>query len=119
MIARADERIAAGDPAGAARLLDGYLAGADADATAGLAAFLLGRIAQDSLGEPDRAAAAFGRVLAIGSPRAVQEEALARRATAFVRGGRDAQAHDAARRYLARYPDGPRARAMTALLAAP
>ena len=116
-IARADARIAAGDFTGAARVLDDYLADADADASAGLAAFLLGRLAQDSLGDPDRAAAAFARALQIGSPRAVQDEALARRATALARAGRTEEARAVARGYLARYPAGTRAPAMTELIA--
>lgn len=91
------------------------MATAPADTTAGLAAFLLGRIARDRLGQPGRAAEAFTRVLAIGSPRAIQADALARRAEALAADGQAVAAQAAARDYLARYPAGPRRGAMAAL----
>jgi hypothetical protein len=75
--------IAKGDAKGAADVLEAYLDDASEDAGAGLAAFLLGRIAQDQLKDPERAAAAFARTIQIGSPRAVQEEARVRRARAL------------------------------------
>ena len=115
IITRADALIAAGDGARAADELTAYLRTAPADATAGLAAFLLGRLAQDQLGDPSRAAAAFAQVGAIGSPRAIQADALARRARALATAGRDAEARTAARAYLDRFPQGPRAAAMTTL----
>lgn len=55
-------------------------------------------------------------MLQIGSPRAVQAEALARRATKRARAGRTEEARTAARGYLARYPAGTRAPAMTELI---
>ncbi|MBP8809532.1 MAG: FecR domain-containing protein [Kofleriaceae bacterium] len=115
IVARADELVGAGRAAEAAAELTAYLATAPADTTAGLAAFLLGRIARDRLGQPGRAAEAFTRVLAIGSPRAIQADALARRAEALAADGQAAAAQAAARDYLARYPAGPRRGAMAAL----
>ncbi len=117
IIARADALVAAGQHARAADALEAYLADARGDATAGLAAFLLGRLAQDQLAQPQRAAEAFARVRAIGSPRAIQEEALVRQARALARAGRAADARAAARGYLDQYPGGARAAEMTALLA--
>ncbi len=87
-IARADALLAKGKAIDAADELDRFLDDAGDDAGAGLAAFMLGRIAQDQLGDPERAAAAFARTLAIGSPRAVQDEARTRRARALAAAGR-------------------------------
>ncbi|HUQ04460.1 MAG TPA: FecR family protein [Kofleriaceae bacterium] len=87
-IARADALLARGKAIDAADELERFLDDAGNDAGAGLAAFMLGRIAQDQLGDPDRAAAAFARTLAIGSPRAVQDEARARRTRALAAAGR-------------------------------
>ncbi|MBK7074538.1 MAG: FecR domain-containing protein [Myxococcales bacterium] len=117
IIARADALVAAGQHARAADALDAYLADARGDATAGLAAFLLGRLAQDHLAQPQRAADAFARVRAIGTPRAIQEEALVRQTRALTRAGRTVDARAAARTYLDQYPGGARAAEMTALTA--
>jgi transmembrane sensor len=87
-IAKADELLAKGKAIEAADELDRFLDDAGNDAAAGLAAFMLGRIAQDQLGDPERAAAAFAKTLAIGSPRAVQDEARTRRARALAAAGR-------------------------------
>lgn len=115
IIARADELVAAGQHARAADALAAYLVDAPKDATTGLAAFLLGRLAQDRLHQPGRAADAFATVRAIGSPRAIQEEALGRQARALARAGRLDDAHAAARAYLAQYPTGDRADEMSTL----
>ena len=109
--------LAAHQHARAADALDAYLADARGDATAGLAAFLLGRLAQDHLAQPQRAADAFARVRAIGTPRAIQEEALVRQTRALTRAGRTVDARAAARTYLDQYPGGARAAEMTALTA--
>ena len=116
VIDQADRLRAAGKAGEAAAVLEAYLDDAPADAGAGLAAFLLGRIAQDALRDPDRAAAAFARTLAIGSPRAVQQEALARRARALDDAGRGDEASKLARRYLERYPKGVYGAAMRKLV---
>jgi ferric-dicitrate binding protein FerR (iron transport regulator) len=87
-IARADALLARGKAIDAADELERFLDDAGDDAGAGLAAFMLGRIAQDQLGDPERAAAAFARTLAIGSPRAVQDEARTRRTRALAAAGR-------------------------------
>jgi TolA-binding protein len=97
-------------------VLDAYLDDAPSGSSAGLAAFLLGRIAQDSLHDPERAAAAFARTMQLGSPRAVLPEALARRARALADAGRLDQAADLARRYLERHPSGAAAAAMRRLV---
>jgi TolA-binding protein len=87
-IARADALLARGKAIDAADELERFLDDAGDDAGAGLAAFMLGRIAQDQLGDPERAASAFARTLAIGSPRAVQDEARTRRTRALAAAGR-------------------------------
>lgn len=115
VLARADELVAAGRAAEAADVLTSFLARAPADASAGLAAFSLGRIAHERLRDPGRAATAFARVLAIGSPRALVPEALARRAEALRADGQRPAAQAAAAEYLTRFPDGPRRGAMAAL----
>ena len=73
------------------------------DSRAGLAAFTLGRIYMNNLGQPAQAAQMFARVK--GGPMA--QDALGREVQAWSRAGQAARARAAARRYLARYPNGP------------
>ncbi len=75
-----------------------------ADARAGLAAFTLGRVLMDDLGQPGDAARAFATAYARGGPLA--EDALAREVEAWSRAGDQASARDAAARYLVAYPTG-------------
>jgi transmembrane sensor len=85
------------------RVVDGF----PSDSRAGLAAFTLGRVLLDDLGQPREAARAFATAYARGGPLA--EDALAREAEAYSRAGDRTLAKDAARRYMTAYPNGRRA----------
>ncbi len=76
---------------------------------AAVAAFTLGRIHADVLGDPARAAWTFERCLALGPPEALHANALARLAEARAESGDHDGAQRAAEDYLRRYPDGSRA----------
>jgi transmembrane sensor len=115
-LAKADELRAAGDAAGAADMLEASLVDDDRGPAAGLAAFTLGRLALDKLGQPERAARAFARVIALGSPHGLLEDAYARRAEALIRSG-DRGAAEAALADLERaFPEARRAPALRAQL---
>jgi ferric-dicitrate binding protein FerR (iron transport regulator) len=81
------------------------------------ATFLLGRIAEDSEGDPSRAIALYDAYLAEGGPFAA--EALGRKMVALDRSRGRAFAEPVARLYLERHPDGAYAGAARAILDAP
>lgn len=96
----------------AARLFDDVRRKHRADPHAALAAFELGRLRLDALGDPAGAAEAFSDALVLGPGSALAEDAAARRVEALGRQGdhdRCAAARDA---YLRQYPSGVYARAM-------
>lgn len=76
------------------------------DPRAPLAAFTLGRVQLDSLGDARAAADAFDRALALGIGDGLREDAHLRRIEALGRAGDAAAASRAAREYVARYPNG-------------
>jgi len=82
------------------------------DPRAALAAFTLGRVLLDELGQPREGAGAFARArtLAPGGPLA--EDALAREVEAMSRAGEVARARSLAVEYEATYPSGARLRAV-------
>ncbi|HEY8090107.1 MAG TPA: tetratricopeptide repeat protein [Polyangiaceae bacterium] len=82
------------------------------DPRAPLAAFTLGRVLLDELGRPAEAASAFSRAQALGPGGPLEEDALAREVEAWSRAGDANRAHAAAERYVSRYPDGRRLRAV-------
>ncbi|RMH43648.1 MAG: hypothetical protein D6689_04690 [Deltaproteobacteria bacterium] len=82
------------------------------DPRAPLAAFTLGRVWLDELGDPREAAHAFARARALAPDGPLAEDALAREAEAWARAGEAARARDRARDYLRRYPNGHRVREM-------
>ena len=81
------------------------------DPRAALAAFTLGRV-ESALDRPARAAEAFARAIAIGPPAALHEDAMARLVEARAAAGERAAATEAARAYLARFPEGRHAEAI-------
>src|SRR5262249_34379873 len=111
-----EQRRASGDAAGAAQLLESALATTRDDPTLGLAEFTLGRLYLEDLGAPDRAAAAFAKMIALGSPHALLEDAYARRIEALVRALRTDDARAALAEYDRLYPHGLRRAALHALL---
>jgi len=116
LLADADQRRAAGDPAGAAALLEQALAKGRHDESTGLVAFTLGRLYLDELGAPDKAAAAFAKMIELGAPRALLEDAYARRIEALVRANRMPVARDALADYDRLYPHGVRRAALHTLV---
>ena len=108
-LAEADRLRGAGRSAEAADVLERSIRADPEHLGAGLAAFTLGRLALDVLDQPDRAAAAFARVIEVDSPSGLVENAYVRRAEALIRAGRRADAAAAIDAYERAYPRGRRA----------
>jgi transmembrane sensor len=104
----ADVARQSGHPQQAAQLLEQAMREHPKDSRAGLAAFTLGRLELETLGKPARAAQAFARVIALGEPRSLQEDAHARLVQAHARAGAWEEAREAAARYEQLYPQGYR-----------
>lgn len=101
---RADTARSEGRPREAAAILGGVV---DAgDPRAALAAFTIGKIHAEELGEPGVAATWFERAMRIGLPAALDEDAQARVAESYGRAGRTDEAALAASRYESRFPNG-------------
>jgi transmembrane sensor len=82
------------------------------DPRATLAAFTLGRLLLDDLGDPRQAAGAFARVQELDPSGQLAQDALGREVEAWAQAGEVAKARERALRYLERYPDGRRVRAV-------
>ena len=82
------------------------------DPRAPLAAFTLGRVLLDDLGRPADAGAAFARARSLAPTGPIAEDALAREVEAWSRSGDPVRAQTRAEEYLARYPNGTRARSV-------
>ncbi|MFT3772758.1 MAG: FecR family protein [Minicystis sp.] len=78
------------------------------DPRAPMAAFTLGRVQLDALGQAAAAAQTFARAVAMGLPQGLREDAYARVVEARARAGDRAGARAAAAEYEARYPGGSR-----------
>jgi transmembrane sensor len=76
------------------------------DARAPLAAFTLGKIHAEDLGDHATAAVWFERAIAFGLPRGLDEEAQARVVECHAKAGRRVDAARAATRYEASFPNG-------------
>lgn len=85
-------------------MLDGHAS----DPRAPLAAFALGRVLLDELGNPREAAEAFARAERLDPGGSLAEDALARQVEALSRAGESDAAHTAAQRYVERFPAGRR-----------
>jgi transmembrane sensor len=77
-----------------------------------LAAFTLGRVYLDRLGEPHRAAEAFGRARQLEPGGSLAQDALAREVEALSKAGDAQGAYRRAQEYLRAYPQGSRVRAV-------
>jgi transmembrane sensor len=82
------------------------------DPRAALAAFTLGRILLDDLGQPREAATAFRQAQSLDPSFAMIEQSLAREVQALWRAGDSAAAHARAEEYRQRFPDGSSIRAV-------
>jgi transmembrane sensor len=83
-----------------------------ADPRAPLAAFTLGRVLLDDLGQPAAAARAFRSARAFAPSGALAEDALAREVEAWSKAGQENRARERAEVYLRAYPRGHRARSV-------
>lgn len=79
------------------------------DPAAPVAAFTLGRVELDALGDPANAADAFARAIALGIPQGLAEDAYVRLVEARSRAGDAVGARETAAQYLQRFPAGSQA----------
>jgi ferric-dicitrate binding protein FerR (iron transport regulator) len=107
------------DPEAAAALLERAVASHPDDPGVGLAAFALGRLYLESLGQPGRAAEVFRRIVDRGTPRALLEDAHTRLVEALLASGERHRAREAFDEYARKYPDGRRTAALRARVGAP
>jgi len=108
LFALADVARLSGHPESAVGPLQKIVEQHASDARAGVAAFALGRVWLDALGQPHPAAAAFESALALKLPATLAEDARARLVEALVRSGEPARAHEAATDYRHHHPSGAR-----------
>jgi transmembrane sensor len=78
------------------------------DPRAALAAFTLGRVHLDSLGDSSAAARDFRDALSLGVPQALVEDAYLRLMEAQTKAGESTAAHEAWKEYVERFPNSPR-----------
>jgi transmembrane sensor len=76
------------------------------DARSAMAAFTLGKVYADDLGDPASGATWFDRAQTLGLPQGLDEDALARSVECYRRSGQRERAQNAATRYEAHYPEG-------------
>jgi len=112
LLSLADVARLSGHPAEAVRPLERILNEFGSDAQAPLAAFALGRLQLDSLGNARAAVSAFRQALALGIPQSLREDARARLVEACARSRDSAGAQSAANAYFKEFPDGRHARAV-------
>lgn len=94
-----------------ARVSDGF----PRDKRAPLAAFTLGRVLLEDLGQPGRAADAFRRAHQLAPKGPLAADALAREVDAAQRAGQVDRARQVAARYIELYPEGPQAQRLRKL----
>jgi transmembrane sensor len=108
----ADAARLSGHPQNAVRYLASVVERHARSPVAPLAAFTLGRVYLDQLGQPDKAAASFERARRLSPHGSLAQDALAREVEALSKGGNAQKAHERAQEYLQRYPKGQRLRAV-------
>lgn len=112
----ADVARLSGHPREAVSPLDRILAEHGREPSAPQAAFTLGKLQLDALGNPSAGAAAFEKAISLGLPAALREDAFARRVEAYARAGNAPRARAARAAYDEAFPNG-RHRAALAKLA--
>jgi hypothetical protein len=105
MFEEAEAARVAGRPRDAAGLFDALRRHHRSDARAGLAAFQLGRLRLDSLGDAAGAVEAFDDAIGLAPAASFREDAEARRVEALDR-TKDPRCREARETYLVRYPQG-------------
>jgi transmembrane sensor len=106
LLARATAARAAGKPRDAATALDAIRKNHRSDPRAGLAAFELGRLRLDTLGDPAGAAEAFSDAIVIAPNASFREDAEARRIEALEGAGDLGRCAAARTQYLSHFPNG-------------
>lgn len=101
-----------GHPRDAVRPLRRVVESHSDDPRAPLAAFTLGRVLLDDLGQPGAAARAFRKARKLNASGALAEDALAREVEAWSKAGNENEARQRAELYLRTYPNGHRAHAV-------
>jgi len=119
LFALADVARLSGHPADAVVPLERILTDFANDARAPLAAFALGRLELDSLGQAQAAASAFRKAMALGIPSGLREDVRARLVEAYARSGDADAARRAADAYLAEFPRGRHVQAIQGWLRPP
>lgn len=102
-------------PGEATRYLSRVADGFPRDKRAALAAFTLGRVLLEDMGQPGRAADAFRRAQQLSPGGPLAADALAREVDAAQRAGQADRARQLAARYLKLYPEGPQAQRLRKL----
>lgn len=110
LFSAADRARVGARPAEALRPLRDIVSGYAGDPRAPIAAFQLGRVLADDLGDHAAAALAFERALNLDPAGPVASEALARACEAHFLAGAHDRARTCVRAYLERYPQGTDAR---------
>jgi transmembrane sensor len=114
LLALADIARLSAHPADAVDPLSRVLDRHGGDPRAPLAAFTLGRIELDTLGQPAAAATAFQRAIRLGLPEGLTEDAYARLVEANAKAGEPEAARAARDEYERKYPHGSRSSTMRA-----
>jgi transmembrane sensor len=117
LFALSDVARLSGHPDEAVAPLERILAEFSRDPQASLAAFALGRLELDALGQPERAAPALRRALELGIPRTLKEDVRSRLVEAYARMGDSTGARAAADAYAREFPNGRYARTIESRLA--
>jgi tetratricopeptide (TPR) repeat protein len=103
----------AGDVAGAARAYEELLTLHPSDGRAGLAAFELGRLKMDRLGDVKGAIQALHKAVLMAPGAGFREDAMARLVEAYARAGAVERCRSAQSAYLSSYPNGVHATAVS------
>jgi hypothetical protein len=119
LLAVADVARLSGHPIDAVAPLARVLTDHRTDPRAPLAAFTLGRVQADTIGNPAAAAQAFALAIVLGLPAGLVEDAYARLVETRAHAGDRAGARAAAAAYRERFPDGVHAAAIDAWTAVP
>lgn len=108
----ADAARLSGHPRAAVKYLERVNSAHSRSPVAPLAAFTLGRVLLDRLGQPHKAAKAFRRARELSPGGSLVQDALAREVEALSKAGATLEANRQAREYVRRYPQGRRLRAV-------
>ncbi len=103
---RAQQANLSGDPQKAAALFDEFVMNHQVDSRSPVAAFQLGRLRMDALGDIPGALRAFDMAIKLGPGYPFIEDVEARRVEALERLGQTARCRSAKQAYLAKYPSG-------------